>query len=50
MVSSTNGRPVTDLFLISKDNFYEIPENPTTKKCFTNISSFDDFKDLLFHL
>ncbi|MBI5539024.1 MAG: molybdenum cofactor guanylyltransferase [Bacteroidia bacterium] len=50
MVSSTNGRPVTDLFLISKTNFYEIPENPTTKKCFTNINSFDDFKDLLFHL
>jgi len=50
MVSSTNGRPVTDLFLISKTNFYEISENPTTKKCFTNINSFDDFKDLLFHL
>lgn len=50
MVSSTNGRPVTDLFLISKTNFYEIPENLETKKCFTNINSFDDFKDLSFHL
>lgn len=50
MVGSTNGRPVTDLFLISKTNFYEISENPATKKCFTNINSFDDFKDLLFHL
>lgn len=50
MVSTTNGRPVNDLFLISKTNFYEIPFNQATKKCFTNINSFDDFKDLSFHL
>ncbi len=50
MVSPTNGRPVTDLFLISKTNFYKIPENPITKKCFTNINSFDDLDELLFHL
>lgn len=50
MLSSTDGRAVTDLFLISKTNFYEIPENSATKRCFTNINSFDDFKELSFHL
>jgi len=50
MVSLTNGLPVTDLFLISKTRFYKLPENPATRKCFTNINSFDDFRDLSFHL
>ena len=50
MVSSTDGRPVTDLFLISKTLFYNLSENPETKKCFTNINSFDDFNDLSSHL
>ncbi|NVO09860.1 MAG: molybdenum cofactor guanylyltransferase [Bacteroidales bacterium] len=50
MVNSTDGRSVTDLFPISKTLFYNISENLEVKKCFTNINSFDDFKDLSFHL
>jgi len=46
IASTSNGRPIRDLLKITNTIYFNLPENPLAKRCFTNINSFDDIKNL----
>jgi molybdenum cofactor guanylyltransferase len=46
IVSSSNGKPITDLLKISKTIYFKLPDTLNTRRCFTNINTLDDFMGL----
>jgi len=47
IITSSEGRPINDLLKITNTQLYELPDNPETRRCFTNINSPDDYKGLI---
>ncbi len=46
IVSPSNGKPVKNLLDNSNTFFFNLPDNATTKKCFTNINSLEDLNTI----
>ena len=44
LISTSNGKPIKDLMKIANTKYFNLPDNPITKRCFTNINSLEEFK------
>jgi molybdopterin-guanine dinucleotide biosynthesis protein A len=47
IISKAGGRPITDLFSITNTIFFNLPNNKSVRRCFTNINTIEDYNRLI---